>query len=44
MRQQKKMAKIPKSDQSRNTNRKYKPEKQMGHHGPPEMGSGAQEE
>jgi hypothetical protein len=38
------MAKIPKSNQSRNSSRNYKSNKQMGQHGPPEIpevGSGA---
>jgi hypothetical protein len=41
------MIKIPNSNQSRNSSRNYKSDKQMGQHGPPEIlevGSGAQEE
>jgi hypothetical protein len=41
------MAEIQKSDQSRNSSRNYKSNKQIGYHGPPEIpevGSGAWEE
>jgi hypothetical protein len=44
---QNEIAKTPKSNQSQNTSRKHKSEKQMGQHGPPDTpqaGPGAQEE